>query len=438
MKTKIIYFSLLLLLSFSIAKAQTWEFVGLDSLAVYHLSVSGDTIYAGTIDRNNNPNINDGLYFTSDSGVNWVQLDSALGNGYINGLYVFSPESLFIFKAGTIFKTTNSGISWSSINNISTNPIIWFGISPFNVNEMYAIDLFFAGGTNNDLFKSTNGGEDWVLLGPFPASSHGNELSFAFDYTDSMNLYAIDDDHWNSLYFFKSSDKGNTWSFVSSPPVLPRDIYTDKIIPERIFLLSGPYISRNSGTNWILADSGLTDTSYYLSFYQDQLLTNLLYILKSDGLYYSNVDTYYWNKVEGSENLPLDLPPTTRSMKNITLDKRTNKIYLGTSNGLFRTDALTNVPDEENNLIKSFVLEQNFPNPFNPQTKIKYQLSINTHVILKVYDLLGKELAVLVDEDKSAGDYEIEFNGKNFSSSIYIYTLIAGAQRKSKKMTLIK
>jgi len=450
MKPITISISLLLLLITIPTKAQEWEFVGLDSLAVYHLSVSGDTIYAGTIDRNNNPNINDGLYFTSDSGVNWVQLDSALGDGYINGLYVFSPESLFIFKAGTIFITTNSGLSWSSIKNISNNPIIWFGISPFNINEMYAIDVLGLGGGRyfNTLFKSTDRGNSWESIGSFPGSSHGSELRFAFDLTDSTNLYVAVDARLNGLYFFKSTDEGENWFYVSTPPFFPTDIYSDRIIPDRIYLFGGPYISSNGGSNWILADSGLTDTSYYLSFYQDQLTTNLLYILKSDGLYYSNVDTFYWKKVVGSENLPLDLPPTTRNMKNIKIDKRTNKIYLGTSNGLFRTDVLTNVSNEKENFIKSFVLEQNFPNPFNPQTKIKYQLSVNTHVILKVYDLLGKELAVLVDEDKSAGDYEIEFsanggsasggNGSILPSGIYIYTLIAGTQRISKKMMLIK
>jgi len=72
---------------------QTWEFVGLDSLLIKALYVSGDTIYAGT-DVSNGVNINAGLYFTSDGGINWLQLDSALGNSTVYGLKIISPETL--------------------------------------------------------------------------------------------------------------------------------------------------------------------------------------------------------------------------------------------------------------------------------------------------------------------------------------------------------
>jgi hypothetical protein len=439
MKTKIISFCLSLLLITSPAKAQDWEFVGLDSLAIYHLSVSGDTIYAGTIDRNNSPNIDDGLYFTSNGGYDWIQLDSTLGNGYINGLHLISPENLFILKTGTVYKTTNSGQSWSPINNFSSNPIRWFGISPFNRNELYAIDeIGVPGGVLNNLYKSTNNGSTWILLGPFPGSSHGSELRFSFDSTDSLNLYVSVDDRFNNLYLFKSTDKGNNWFYVSSPPFLPNDIYTDKIIPNRIYMFPGPYVSNEGGSSWFLADSGLTDTSYYISFFQDKLTTNLTYILKSDGLYSSTIDTFYWQKMLGSESLSLDFPPTTKNMNNIKIDEELNKIYLGTSEGLFRTDVLTNISYEKEPYANKYLLQQNFPNPFNPETKIKYYIPITTHVMLKAYDLLGNELRLLVDEEKSEGEYEVQFNGINYSSGVYIYSLIAGSQRISKKMMLIK
>lgn len=438
-KTKIISFCLFLFLITSPTKAQEWEFVGLDSLAVYHLYVSGDTIYAGTIDRNNNPNINDGLYFSSDGGNNWVQLDSALGDGYVNGFYVISPENLYILKSGIIYKTLNHGESWEAINNISSYQLRWFSISPFNANELYCIDMgAIPGGTFNNLYRSSDGGENWETLGPFPGSSHGNELSFAFDLTDSMNVYVSVDDHWTSLYFFKSIDKGDNWFYVSSPPVLPTDIYTDSMIPNKIYLFRGPYISIDGGTSWLEADSGLNNNFYDLSFYQDNRTTNSLYILRTDGLFRSEVDSIFWEKIPGSEILPLDLPPSTRNMKNIIIDGEANKIYIGTSDGLFRKDILTNAPNEIETHINIFVLEQNFPNPFNPRTKIKYHLPVNTNITLKIFDLLGNELATLVNEEKPGGDYEIEFNGENFSSGVYVYTLLAATQRISKKMILLK
>ena len=99
---------------------------------------------------------------------------------------------------------------------------------------------------------------------------------------------------------------------------------------------------------------------------------------------------------------------------------------------------MTNISNENNSKIKGFNLEQNFPNPFNHKTTINYHLPKSTYVTLKVYDLLGNELAILVNEKKQKGDYKVEFNGEKFSSGVYIYTLTAGAYRISKKMTLIK
>jgi hypothetical protein len=86
----------------------------------------------------------------------------------------------------------------------------------------------------------------------------------------------------------------------------------------------------------------------------------------------------------------------------------------------------------------NFMLEQNFPNPFNPSTIIKYSLPINSNVILKVYDVLGKEVAILVDEEKSAGDYEAEYKAENLSSGIYFYELKIGDVILTKKMLLLQ
>ena len=83
-------------------------------------------------------------------------------------------------------------------------------------------------------------------------------------------------------------------------------------------------------------------------------------------------------------------------------------------------------------------LHQNYPNPFNPGTKISWQSPVGSHQNLKVYDLLGKEVATLVDEYKPAGSYEIEFNASSLSSGIYIYKLTAGEFTSTKKFILLK
>jgi hypothetical protein len=94
--------------------------------------------------------------------------------------------------------------------------------------------------------------------------------------------------------------------------------------------------------------------------------------------------------------------------------------------------------DEEKIAPTDFVLSQNYPNPFNPSTKISWQSPVNSHQVLKVYDILGNEIITLVDEYKSAGKYEVNFNASLLSSGVYLYKLQAGSFVATKKMIIIK
>jgi hypothetical protein len=91
-----------------------------------------------------------------------------------------------------------------------------------------------------------------------------------------------------------------------------------------------------------------------------------------------------------------------------------------------------------NTLPAAFSLEQNFPNPFNPETVIKFQLPKDSHVKLTVYDILGKNIATLVNEKKSAGYYDVQFNSSGLASGMYFYKIEAGSFTDVKKMVLIK
>ena len=99
-----------------------------------------------------------------------------------------------------------------------------------------------------------------------------------------------------------------------------------------------------------------------------------------------------------------------------------------------------NVNDVENKKItpEEYSLDQNFPNPFNPRTKISYGIPEAGLVILKVYDLLGNEIAKLVNENKQAGRYEVEFNADNLASGVYIYRLSVNNFIRTKKMVLMR
>lgn len=94
--------------------------------------------------------------------------------------------------------------------------------------------------------------------------------------------------------------------------------------------------------------------------------------------------------------------------------------------------------EEVETIPTEYALYQNYPNPFNPSTLIKYQVPEKSFVLIRVYGLLGEELATLVNEEKNAGSYEVNFDAGQLSSGFYIYTIRAGNFTSTKKMMLMK
>jgi hypothetical protein len=102
------------------------------------------------------------------------------------------------------------------------------------------------------------------------------------------------------------------------------------------------------------------------------------------------------------------------------------------------SDLKTGIEKDFNEYPSDFYLYQNYPNPFNPVTTINYSLPSYEKVVIKVYDILGREIAEPVDEFKTAGKYSIQVDGSNLSSGVYFYSVSAGSKRQVKKMLLTK
>lgn len=130
----------------------------------------------------------------------------------------------------------------------------------------------------------------------------------------------------------------------------------------------------------------------------------------------------------------------TSSITCITMDN-SNHLWIGTYNGLTEmvdstlTDNISNFKETR---FDSYILFQNYPNPFNPVTKISWQSPVPGLQSLKVYDVLGNEVATLVNEEKPAGYSEVDFDGRSFASGIYFYVLRSGGFVQSRKMLLLK
>ncbi len=157
-----------------------------------------------------------------------------------------------------------------------------------------------------------------------------------------------------------------------------------------------------------------------------------------------------WSSIWGTYE---SLYPELRSFRDFLLGNNCQLDWLerpeGHSWGLWRASLdrmleyffpanATGISLNENQIVDNFNLSQNYPNPFNPGTVIKYQLPVNSKVIIKVYDILGKEIATLVNEEKPAGKYEINFNAAQITSGVYLYKIQAGNYIETKKMILIK
>jgi hypothetical protein len=155
-----------------------------------------------------------------------------------------------------------------------------------------------------------------------------------------------------------------------------------------------------------------------------------------------------------NENLPIILPPNDTITTSVTFKPYSNEYKKDKINYRYNVDTLIiaqqvyvegytslTSAEEEGQYPDEFLLAQNYPNPFNPITIIGFQIADRGFVILKIFDILGNEVATLVNEELSAGNYEVEFSVaqiNNLSSGIYFYQLKAGKFIQSKKMILLK
>ena len=150
----------------------------------------------------------------------------------------------------------------------------------------------------------------------------------------------------------------------------------------------------------------------------------------------SNVKSEKWEKIGfvqgyGNSNSPKQYEFVDIPKGGTTFQYRLKQID---TDGKFEYSSVVNVelkPDE-------FKLYQNYPNPFNPYTKIKYYVPRSSQVQITVYDILSNKIAMLVNEEKPAGSYEVQFDANNLPSGVYFYKLQAGSFTKTMKMLLLK
>ena len=358
---------------------------------------------------------------TKDGGNTWLQLRTDL-NDYWSGVS-FIDTLTGIITGKRIIKTTDGGQTWQQKSNLGGGAVDYVNENTIMVTSGYG-----------KLLRSTDAGESWNEQ----IINTSNGLS-DIQFFDSMIGYVVGD----SGTVFKTTDGGVTWVEKSIPV---SDQFTKvKFVNSNVGTIVGSSIYRttNGGESWIKQVLPSDFTNYYL-YGVDFFDENNGIATGTAGWHLNN--SAYWGgfiirTIDGGVNWEVELPGIYEFLFRISFVNQ-NNIWISSSCGVLHTTntGVTFIEeDNKKNIIpKDFILEQNYPNPFNPSTVIRYQLPVAGNVIFKVYDVLGNEVASLVNENKSAGNYEVDFNAKNLSSGVYFYKLQVGSFSQTMKMILLK
>lgn len=339
--------------------------------------------------------VDNGMFVSTDYGSHWVESDSGLPllrgiNDIVeNGFYLFAASGAYILNgdAGGIYRSKDNGRTWS-LSGLDGKPVRSLAHEGESVlAQCSGVYL------HNSLFRSNDNGETWVDIDSLlPAGRLPNKI------TDAGGILFLATNHG----VYSSTDEGNTW--LNTSEGLPKDS-------------SGSYVP----------------ISYLYVNKAVPALRKLLFINIQNRVFVMRAGSNSWKEKDS------DLFKNENTISFLTADN--DNLFAFTSNGIWRIK-LSDI-DTINSVVNIkiphiFKLMQNYPNPFNPSTVISYKLPRSSHVTLRVYDVLGREIKTLVNEQENASLHSITFNAADLSSGVYFYRLKAGNYTSTKKAILMK
>jgi photosystem II stability/assembly factor-like uncharacterized protein len=366
-----------------------WVQVGPPGLTVYSLAASGSDVFAGTYLF--------GLYRSQDDGQTWTR--TSLQSETITSIITIGP-SVFAGTYGSgLYRSTDNGETWTQ-TGLSNPTVRALAVSGSNI---------FAG-TSGGVYHSIDNGQTWTqtslslrpifsiaVRGSYVAAGTDSGVYVSADNGQSWSQSALKNTWIQSIAvtsttilagtweedLYLSSDNGGTWSTVAL-----YDIPALMVSGSEVFAgVNGVYLSRDNGQTWTRVSQGL---GYY----------SVLSLAIS-------ADYVYAGLVMGN------------SIWRRPIEELVTSVHLSNE-----------APGE-------FRLEQNYPNPFNPSTTISFQLPTQSHVALTVFDVLGREIATLVNETKESGSYEVTWDAAGVASGVYYYLLKSGGHVATKKLVLL-
>ncbi len=391
------------------------------------------------------------LYHSTDNGDTWVPLlEKFVCCFAISGNDIFAgARGLIDDWGGIVYHTTDNGLTWSrdSIGTIGTVEALV--TSPNGTGG----PSLFAGTSGGGVFLSTDDGESWgAVNNGIPKSPNMSNLYAkvsAFTVSGPYLFAATE------CGLFRSTNSGTSWT-AANDGLTDTLVYSLAISGTILFAGTGTgvFLSTNSGTTWAAVTNGLPigATVGYLAVSG----TNLFASISPDGVFLSTNNGTTWRSIaSGLPSIssgwrydrvgPLALTPDYAFVG--TGHSGGYSSYGSVGSGVWRRplSEVVNVGPRPSELPTVFNLSQNYPNPFNPITVIKYTIGGNrgrglvvSDVKLVVYDVLGREVAVLVNERRAPGNYEARFDASGFSSGVYFYRLTDGNLIQTRKMTVVR
>ncbi|MBS4036079.1 MAG: T9SS type A sorting domain-containing protein [Ignavibacterium sp.] len=393
---------------------------------------------------------NGGFLHTTDGGTNWIFVNpfpsdtvecmsdpsvSMSWVGTTHGWNISSIGSLDSSRGAVIYKTTNSGANWSKVilSNEEGNSGIQLQFT--DINNGWALLFNFNGGIVTFL-RTTDGGNTWN-----PTTGTG-----LFYFVDSNNGWA----HHGSgeigfdppYKIYRTTDGGNNWTEQFSDnsegqysAISFSDLNNGWVVGAKGKVLR----TTNGGTNWtFVTNSGVNDSTtcravfpldasnVWISSRHNDFQNTPYLVYTSDGG--SN-----WT----SQTTPFGDPNAYNPVFSIYFTNPQNGWITGDYGRIAKYTGTTSIEDDVNNLT-DYSLGQNYPNPFNPSTNIKFKIPEGGYTTIKVYNILGSEVATLLNEMKQPGIYEVSFDAAGLSSGTYFYAMESGTFREVRKMIILR
>ncbi len=357
------------------------------------------------------------------------------GDGMWSGTNAQNDNICYMeYTSGDINKSTDGGINWNDISGGLSGTFCF--VTPYIVCRSNPNIMYIAG---SSVFRSTIGGGSWSNVGALNFRALSMDASATS--TDTVYIGVIPASNVAPATIYRCTN-GTSFGNISNaqlPSRYPTDIHVNPNNSADVYVTMGGFgsgnvwRSTNAGVTWVNISGNLPDVPHQCIVIDPQFPQNV-YVGNDLGVYVSTNGGANW--YEFRTGMPYSL------VFDLTIVYPSRNIRATThGNGIYERDLIQNpvgITPIGNEIPKEFSLGQNYPNPFNPQTKIKFDIAKHSNVRITVYDIAGRLVTTLVNENLMPAKYEIKFDGSGLSTGVYFYTLETADFADTRKMMIVK